>query len=245
MITRRSFLISASAFRAVAGSDDHALVRVADLNIGESNKVRLSDGSTATVKVTGARDFRDGLRSAVRRVNVTAEVNGKAVTLTYEPYRLPVTVAGVQVDCPFTRHFYSNANDESWALEKDVRLRFWPAGSPWMPPGAIVYPVRQRWFATLTQMLNEPTYVDGGEEIGKKKIYYHSGLDIGGAESLVPVVAATDGLLVQVGKALLKEHAGSPAQPRYDVLYVVNERGWYYRYSHLASFATGSNWDSG
>ncbi|HRE80900.1 MAG TPA: PKD domain-containing protein, partial [Opitutaceae bacterium] len=28
-------------------------------------------------------------------------------------------------------------------------------------------------------------------------------------------------------------HAGSPAKARYDVVYVVDGRGWYYRYSHL------------
>ncbi len=42
----------------------------------------------------------------------------------------------------------------------------------------MVYPVRQRWFASRTQMANEPTYVDEGERISSAKIYYHAGLDI-------------------------------------------------------------------
>jgi hypothetical protein len=39
-------------------------------------------------------------------------------------------------------------------------------------------------------MANEPVHVDGGEVPGDKPIYYHYGLDIGGAEERVEVVAA-------------------------------------------------------
>lgn len=39
-------------------------------------------------------------------------------------------------------------------------------------------------------MANVPTFVDGGDEPARKNIYYHSGLDIGGAEGMVNVVAA-------------------------------------------------------
>ena len=52
-------------------------------------------------------------------------------------------------------------------------------------------------------MANEPTYVDGDERIGSRRIYYHSGLDIGGAEGMVDVLAATSGLVVGIGKAML------------------------------------------
>jgi len=41
------------------------------------------------------------------------------------------------------------------------------------------------------------------ESIGSRRIYYHSGLDIGGAEGMVDVLAATSGLVVGVGKAVL------------------------------------------
>src|SRR5581483_1408384 len=70
-----------------------------------------------------------------------------------------------------------------------------------------------------------------------KQIYYHYGLDLGGAEGLVEVVAATDGLVVSSGKALLPGHENTPAKPRYDVIYLLDERGWYYRYSHLHTIA--------
>ena len=110
------------------------------------------------------------------------EVNGQAIELISATYHLPQTVAGVQVDCPITRGYMTNTNLDHWGLTKAARLRVWPAGSPWIEPGTFVYPARQRWFASATQMANEPTFVDGIEQPSQRKIYYHSGLDIGGAE---------------------------------------------------------------
>jgi hypothetical protein len=42
-----------------------------------------------------------------------------------------MTVGGVQVDCPATKGLYQNHDpwEDSWGLDKDVRLRLWPAGS--------------------------------------------------------------------------------------------------------------------
>jgi hypothetical protein len=50
---------------------------------------------------------------------------------------------------------------------------------------------------------------------------------------MVDVIAATDGLVVSAGKAILPGYQDTPARPRYDVVYVLDRRGWYYRYSHL------------
>src|SRR4029453_13846362 len=116
-------------------------------------------------------------------------------TLASGNYRLPATIAGVQVDCPVTKGYYRNCDpyEDSWGLEKDARLRLWPEGSPLLAPGTFVYPIQQRWFASATQMGNEPSFVDGGDAPGDRKIYYHSGLDIGGCEGLAEVVAASEG----------------------------------------------------
>ena len=236
-ISRRVFLGSALAAGARAAED--VPFRVVEARIGTPVKVKLADGTTAAVLVREAGETRDSVRGAVRAVRVEAEVNGERVALGSGTYHLPVAAGGVQIDCPFTRHYMTNAHQNSWALAGDVRLRLWPAGSPWLRPGSFLYPARQRWFPTDTQMSNEPSFVNGEERFDRKQIYYHSGLDIGGAEGLVEVVAATDGTLVQVGKEVLKGHEESPASPRSDVLYVVDERGWYYRYSHLHSFAPG------
>jgi hypothetical protein len=82
-------------------------------------------------------------------------------------------------------------------------------------------------------MANEPVYVDGGDTPRKENIYYHNGLDLGGCEGMVDVVAATHGLVVSSGNERLGGYEETPVSPRYDVVYLRDERGWFYRYSHL------------
>lgn len=139
----------------------------------------------------------------------------------------------MRIDRPITKGYLRNSNADVWGLEKETRLRLWPADSPLLRPGTFLCPAKQRWFASATQMANEPVFVDGGEDPAVRKIYYHYGLDIGGAEGLVEVVAATDGLVVSSGKAVLDGYEKTPAKPRYHVVYLLDEQGWYYRYRHL------------
>jgi len=213
-----------------------------DLNVGELQEIVFGNGKKMTLKLLDLKETRDHLREAVRVAEVTVAVDGQKVSLVSANYRLPITIAGVQIDCPVTKGYRQNsikgvAGDNPWGPDKDVRLRVWPAGEPLLTPGTFLYPAKQRWFASGTQMANEPTHVDAGENPLVKKIYYHYGLDIGGAEGLVEIVAATDGIVVSTGKALLKGHEDTPAKPRYDVVYLLDERGWYYRYSHLQTIA--------
>jgi murein DD-endopeptidase MepM/ murein hydrolase activator NlpD len=247
---RRSFLAACSCFLAllpsvVLSADPPPtvlpLLRTVDMNIGESAVVELSDGRNVLVKLLDLQESRDQFREAVRRAVVKVEIDGKVVSLVSANYRLPYEVGFVQIDCPITKGYCQNnsqsvAGQNPWGLEKGARLRLWPAGSPWINPGTFMYPAKQRWFASLTQMANEPTYVDGGEDPQARSIYYHYGLDIGGSEGMVDVVAATNGLVVSLGTAVMPGFEDSPVKPRYDVIYLRDERGWYYRYSHLQSF---------
>ena len=217
------------------------LMRTVDINIGESAAVELSDGRNVVVKLLDLQETRDPIREAVRRAVVRVDVDGKAVSLVCANYRLPYQIGFVQIDCPITKGYCQN-NSQSvggqnpWGLEKDARLRLWPVDSSWVNPGTFMYPAKQRWFASGTQMANEPTHVDGGEDPQSRSIYYHYGLDIGGSEGMVDVVAATSGLVVSLGTAMMPGYEDSPVKPRYDVIYLRDERGWYYRYSHLKSF---------
>jgi murein DD-endopeptidase MepM/ murein hydrolase activator NlpD len=211
------------------------LDRIVDLSIGETQQAMLSDGSTARVKLVAIEETHDALRDAIRVARVKIEVNGKTATLTSANYNLPITVGGVQVDCPITKGYYTNSGSDSWGLAKDARLRLWPARSPWTQPGTFGYPLKARWFASGTQMANEPCFVDGGEKPSVKKIYYHNGLDFGGCEGMAEVVAATDGIVVSAAKETLPGYEETPVRPRGDVVYVLDDRGWYYRYSHLYS----------
>lgn len=234
-------LISSVVFSADPPPTVLPLLRTVDMNIGESAAVELSDGRTVVVKLLDLQEARDDFRGAVRQAVVRVEIDGKAVSLVSGNYRLPYTIGFVQIDCPVTKGYCQNssktvAGQNPWGLEKDVRLRLWPTGSPWINPGTFVYPAKQRWFASPTQMANEPTYVDGGEDPQVRSIYYHYGLDIGGSEGVVDVLAATNGLVVSLGTAVMPGYEDSPVRQRYDVIYVRDERGWYYRYSHLQSF---------
>jgi murein DD-endopeptidase MepM/ murein hydrolase activator NlpD len=217
-------------------TDSEPLLRVVDLSVGESQRVRLCDGREVTVKLLDLEERRDAVRDAVREARVRVEVDGKLVELVSATYHLPRTVGSVQIDCSITKGYYSNTTRDAWGLDKDARIRLWPADSPLLRPGTFGYPVKQRWFATLTQMGNEPTFVDGCERPSVRKIYYHNGLDIGGCEGLTEVIAATDGLVVSSGLDVHPDHRDdTPVRPRYDVVYIRDARGWYYRYSHLQS----------
>ena len=211
-----------------------AIVRAADLDVNEAQEVTLADKTKVRVKLLSVDETRDPMRDAVRQARVKVEVNGQSLVLTSATYHLPVKFAGVQIDCPITKgHVGNSSQGNAWGLVKDARLRFWPAASPWIEPGTFVYPVKQRWFASHTQMANEPSFVDGGEVPGNKKIYYHYGLDCGGAEGMVDVIAAAAGRVISSGKEILPGYDDSPVKPRYDVVYLLDDRGWYYRYSHL------------
>lgn len=218
------------------------LVRVVDLDLSESATVELCDGQRVEVQLLDLKETRDPIRGAVRSAVVTVQVDGERVTLESGMYNLPRQVAGVQIDCSITKGYNSNGTPSLWGLDKDARLRVWPKDSPLARPGSLIYPVDQRWFATRTWFDNEP--VDGGTKI-LPKIYYHSGLDIGGSEKQVKVFAATDALVVSSGMNVLPEYrledgavakygdGKGPVAPRYDVVYLKDGRGWFYRYSHL------------
>jgi len=229
-------LLAAGVARADALPAIEPLVRAVDLDVGQSADVVLCDGSKATVKLISIEEQRDSVREALRGAVVTVEVDGQRVALPCATYHLPRTVGRVQIDCPVVQGYVqSKSRDKAnpWSLDADARLRLWPAGSPWIRPGTFECPLRQRWFATMTQMSNE--LADDSLHL-RRVYYYHWGLDFGGAERLEDVRAATDGVVVSAAGKLLGKGPYPPMlTPRYDVVYLRDGRGWYYRYSHLDS----------
>jgi murein DD-endopeptidase MepM/ murein hydrolase activator NlpD len=209
---------------------------VVDLDIGEERRVELSDGTSAVVELLEMACERDAFLSAVRKATVKVKVNGELITLNSGNYNLPVKISGVRIDCPVTGDYYQGSGQDSWGLEKDARLRLWPAQGPLIQPDRFVYPAGQAWFANETQMSNEPVYVNGCDNPEAENIYYHSGLDIGGCEGFTEVLSATDGLVIQRGEDTMPGYEDY-IQPRYDVIYILDDYGWVYRYSHLANFA--------
>jgi len=208
---------------------------VAELNIGESQDIKLSNGDIVKLKLLQVDVVRDSLRNAIRSAYVKVSVDGEEITLNSGNYNLPVAMGKVQIDCPVVKNCYTNSNYDWWELQKDARFRLWPEGSPYIKPGTFVYPVKQEWLASMSHSGNEPCYVDWGESVANKKIYYHAGHDIGGAEGLDEIVSATDGLVVSANKDTLEGYDDFPGDVRTDVVYIVDNRGWYIRYSHLDS----------
>jgi murein DD-endopeptidase MepM/ murein hydrolase activator NlpD len=226
--------------RLALAADKEPLFRTLDLDRAEIQEITLANGNKVKVKLLDVQEERDSLRRAIRRATVKVEINGTPATLTSGTYHLPTTVGDVQIDCPVTKGYYDRHDtfEDSWGLEKDARLRIWAKDSPWMEKGTFAYPVKQRWFASPTQIGNEPSYVDGGDFPSKRTIYYHSGNDIGGCEGLIDVVSACDGLVASAGGKAMAEHSDAPFyKPRgdYDYVYVIDAHGWFYRYAHLKS----------
>lgn len=211
-----------------------------DLAVGGSYTYTLQSGEKKQITLQAYREQRDRFRNAVRRAEVDIDVDGVKETLCAALYNLPKIVNGVKVDAAVTKGYVENDGEpQKWDLapSADVRLRFWDPDQPLLEPDSFVYPVKQRWFASDTQMANDPCYVDGGEDPSDKSIYYHDCLDFGGYDHWTPVFAATDGEVISVaGKSLEGlPSAKEPIEPRYDVIYIRDERGWYYRYSHFSS----------
>src|SRR5207247_11074349 len=111
-----------------AAESRQPLFRTIDLNIGETQEVKVSDGTTLKVKLLDVIEPRDSVRSAIRRAQVKIDVDGAVTSLLSANYHLPVSFGGVQIDCPVTKGFYKNCDpfEDSWGLDKDARLRPWP-----------------------------------------------------------------------------------------------------------------------
>jgi murein DD-endopeptidase MepM/ murein hydrolase activator NlpD len=216
-------------------TEEKPLRVITELNTGESQDVLLSNGESVSVKLISVQEFRDSLRNAVRSANIKVVVDGEEVNLNTGNYNLPIITGKVQIDCPAILSCLTEDMKDTSRIAKEVTLRLWPKDSPYIKPGTFVYPIKQRWFASMTQSGNEPTWVDWGETPGYQKIYYHYGHDIGGAEGMDEIVSATGGVVIAANMDTLTGYTDFPGDVRKDVVYVVDHMGWYYRYSHLDS----------
>lgn len=138
------FILAPSLFGDERPAPLTPLVRTIDLNVGESTQVTLADGKSVRVKLVELVEHRDDVCDAVRRAEVTVDVDGETATLVSANYHLPRAVGPVQIDCTITKGYNKNGRVGSWGLDKDARLRLWPAQSPLLRPGTFRYPIRQK-----------------------------------------------------------------------------------------------------
>lgn len=207
---------------------------VTELNVGESKEVVLVNGDQVTLSLVEVTAIRDSVRGAVRDARVTVQVDGETVTIGSGNYHLPVAVGKVSIDCPVIREYtVSGYYRHDGMLPSDARIRVWPKDSPYIQPGTFRFPLRQAWFASRMQSQNELAGLGWAESLESANPGYHAPHDFGGAEGMDEVIAATDGLVVSSKKEVLEGYEDLPGDVRPDVVWVVDGRGWYYRYSHL------------
>ena len=213
---------------------------VIELNVGESQEVVLINGQSVNVSLENVKVNRDGVRGAVRSAEVRVKIDGKPVTLGSGNYHLPVTAGNVQIDCPVIKEYtVSNYYRHDGSLPKDARLRLWPKDSPFIQPGTFAFPLNQKWLAGRMQSQNELAGLGWAENLESAAPGYHAPHDFGGAEGMEEIFAATDALVVSSNKEVLEGYEDLPGDVRPDVVWAVDARGWYYRYSHLNSIEHG------
>lgn len=95
------FIILISFPSSVSGEEllIKPLRTVIDINIGETQKVELADEGIASVTLLEVEETRDEIRNAVRSSLVKVKVNEQEISLNSANYSLPVSVAGIQMDC--------------------------------------------------------------------------------------------------------------------------------------------------
>ena len=209
-----------------------------DVDGGETVDVTLDDGQTHRITLVSVDEQPCAVRGVIRFPKITVDVDGQTADVPAALYHMPQVVNGVRIGCSVTRGVaeVTERNQEVFALDKDARIRCWHPDAPLFGDPPLVYPVKQCWFASMTQMANERTYVDAGELSLNKPgaaIYHHSGMDFGGHDRAVPIVAAHAGRVVVRGEETTPDFDDKPSIPRYDRVVVQDDEGWYYLYSHL------------
>jgi murein DD-endopeptidase MepM/ murein hydrolase activator NlpD len=233
------FLVIYTATSLYSCSSDELtrLNTIAELNIGESKDVELINGEIVSLTLLDVSLVRDSVRGAIRDAHVKVSVDGKEITIGSGLFYLPVTVGKVQIDCPLIKEYnVSGYYRNSGKLKKDAKIRLWPKDSPYIQSGTFGFPLKQSFLANRSQSQHELAGLGWAENPQNKDYHgYHPTHDFGGAEGMDEVIAATDGLIVSAKDSVLTEYKDLPGDVRPDVVWVVDGRGWYYRYSHLDS----------
>jgi len=225
------------------GSDTPRGGHVFDLAVGETIAPAIG-GQERRITLLGLDEPRCCVRGVIRFPSARVDIDGVLADVPGGLYHMPQIDGELKVGCSVTRGVADavGRRAEVYALDKDARVRCWLPDDPLIGPDPLTYPARQVWFASMTQMANERTYVDGGEVPPLKPnayVYHHYGMDIGGHDKAVPVVAAQGGRVVCRGEDTVPGYDPSAGQPRYDRVMVTDAEGWHYRYSHLDMIAPG------
>lgn len=206
---------------------------VFDLNAGET-----ADFRDRPIRLIRINEPRDKVRGVIRFPSIVVDVAGEQAEVPAALYHMPTVVNGVKIACSATRGVADalRPHADVFALDRDARVRCWEPDDPLWGPVPLRYPAQQVWFASMTQLGNERTYVDAGEltlnDYPNRHIYHHSGIDIGGHDKAVPLIAPTSGKLIRCGTQWAAgEEPYREAKP--DSLTIRDELGWRFTFAHI------------
>jgi murein DD-endopeptidase MepM/ murein hydrolase activator NlpD len=209
---------------------------ITELNVGEKQNIELINGEIVNLTLLYINIKRDSLRGAIREASVTVAIDGEKVTIGTGNYNLPVIAGKIKIDCPVIKEITnSRYYNKDGILPKDARFRIWPKDSPLIEPGTFGYPLKQKWLASRSQSQNELAGLGWAEELRTKNPGYHGPHDFGGAEGMDEILSATDGYVVSANNEILKGYENLPGGLGSDVVWIVDNREWYYCYGHLHS----------
>jgi len=199
---------------------------VCDLNVGESCTVKLQDGREKAVKLLGFKEitepyFAFGANSFVDYViaaDVHISVGAKESTIKGGPFRMPVSVDGVNILVNATKAWVSLGGQP--VIRKDVRLELADASLPFYDPGRFVFPIKNyRW-----RVMNyQHTWM--GIAVNQAKLYIHAGEDMGMIPDREDVLAITDGVVKTV--------PGPNGDNASNAVYIEDPSGLSFRISHM------------
>ncbi len=214
---------------------------VVEMNVGETQDVMLTNGKSVKLAFNDMEIIRDSVRQGIRAVKLKISVDGEEKIIGSGNYNLPVTVGTVKIDCPVIKEHTARSGyyKNDGIMQGDARFRLWPVNSPFIQPGTFGFPLEQKWLSIRTQSQNEPAGLGWAEGRDSENVGYHSTHDFGGAEAMNEIFFATDGLVVSANNKVFPGYEDLPGDVRPDVIWVVDGRGWYYRYSHLNSIEAG------
>ena len=212
-----------------------------DISYGEKHNININ-GKSLNIELININTTTDSVRGAIRSANITIKINKELFQISCGNYSLPkkITQHGIMIDCPFVSTYLTNSLHTEWSLVKDSRIRIFNDANRFIKQGVFGYPLDAELFSAKTQIGNEPTYV-GGESLSNQKIYYHSDLDFGGADSLVNLYSTTDGTVLSRGKQVTNDPIISNVhalRPLSDQIIILDPMGFFHLYAHLNSFST-------
>lgn len=184
------------------------------LDLGETHRFRLKDGTTRAIRLESVRELKDSVIGLARRGELVVAIDGKPLTLICAPYVMPTEAAGLRIQADTT---------SAWLqIPKRVQLSVWDATDAIVDTDRFCFPLPgYRLFSHGTQAYNEPVHLGHRDGDPQGQRFYHNyGVDFAGYQGRQKVVSCIDGVVAR-------------ADARQGDLAIRDDRGFILAYGHL------------